>query len=64
MKPRLERRHFVLIVVRYVMNKWHLLKTLRPHERYMAFSIAHYPSMKPLLNICLETKYPAESLRF
>ena len=46
------------------MNKWHLLKTLRPHERYMAFSIAHYPSMKPLLNICLETKYPAESLRF
>ena len=26
----------------------------------MAFSIAHYPSMKLLLNICMETKTPED----
>ena len=37
------------------------LKTFQPHERHMDFSIAHYPSMKLLLNICMETKTPVET---
>ncbi len=35
-------------------------KKFQPHQRHMAFSIAHYPSMKLLLNICMETKYPVD----
>ena len=37
---------------------WRLLKTFKPHARHMAFSIAHYPSMKLLLQFCMETKTP------
>ncbi len=31
-------------------------KSFQPHRRHMAFSIAHYPSMKLLLHLCMETK--------
>lgn len=42
------------------MSALFLHKNFKPHERHMAFSIAHYPLMKLLLNICMETKTPAD----
>ncbi len=39
------------------MNPKVSLKSFRPHQRHMAFSIAHHPSMKLLLHLCMETKY-------
>ena len=46
-----------------VMIERRLIKQFRPHQRHMAFSIAHHPSMKLLLHICMETKYPADRYR-
>ena len=45
------------------MNDWLSLKKFQPHQRHMAFSIAHYPSMKLLMNICMESKYPSDCPR-
>ncbi len=36
-----------------------VLKKFQPHQCHMTFSIAHYPLMKLLLHICIETKRPA-----
>jgi len=44
------------------MSDRDLFKKFQPHQRHMAFSIAHHPSMKLLLHICMETKYPAAAL--
>ncbi len=42
------------------MYNWKLLKDFKPHWPHMAFSIAHHPSMKLLLHLCMETKYTAQ----
>lgn len=39
------------------MFNWRFLKKFQPHEKHMAFSIAHYPSMKLLLNSSMESKF-------
>ena len=38
-------------------------KSFQPHRRHMAFSIAHYPSMKLLLHLCMETKHIGDTPR-
>ena len=48
------------IATRIMISLWFFQKIFKPHERHMAFSIAHYPSMKLLLNICMETKTPKD----